>query len=193
MASERHKPNVITYSTLIHGLCKEGRLREALEIFDRMKLQGLKPDAGLYWKIISGFCNVQKFQEAANFLDEMVLEGISPNRLTWSLHIRIHNTVIQGLLTESDPNRAFQLYLSMRTRRLSVEAKTYNYLITYFSKKGDLHKAARITDEMVFDGCIPDEEIWTALVSGFWDRRKVREAAEFVHVELMGKSVEAGM
>ncbi|KAL3522344.1 hypothetical protein ACH5RR_015178 [Cinchona calisaya] len=28
-------------STLIHGLCKEGKLSEALEIFDRMKLQGL--------------------------------------------------------------------------------------------------------------------------------------------------------
>ncbi|KAI8525559.1 hypothetical protein RHMOL_Rhmol13G0239800 [Rhododendron molle] len=185
MLSKRHKPNMVTYSTLIHGLCKEGKLREALEILDRMKLQGLKPDAGLYSKIIIGFCDVHKFQKAANFLDEMVLEGISPNRLTWSLHVRIHNTVVQGLLSEIDPNRAFQLYLSMRTRGLSVEAKTFDSLVHCFCKKGDLHKAARIFEEMVVDGCIPDEGTWTAIVSGFWDRKKVREAAESIQIEVI--------
>ncbi|KAA8515213.1 hypothetical protein F0562_018392 [Nyssa sinensis] len=193
MVSKRLVPNMITYSTLIHGLCKEGKLREALEILDRMKLQGLKPDAGLYWKIINGFCDVKRFQEAANFLDEMVLGGISPNRVTWSLHVRIHNTVVQGLCTVSDPSRAFQLYLSMRTRGISVEAKTYDSLVNCFCKKGDLHKAARIVDEMVIDGCIPDEGTWRAVVGGFWDRRKVREVAELIQVELMGKLVETGI
>ncbi|ONI04888.1 hypothetical protein PRUPE_6G346200 [Prunus persica] len=75
MVSKRHKPNSITYSTLLHGFCEEGMLQEALEILDRMKLQGMKPDAGLYGKVISSFCNICKFQEAANFLDEMVLRG----------------------------------------------------------------------------------------------------------------------
>ncbi|PSS10215.1 Pentatricopeptide repeat-containing protein [Actinidia chinensis var. chinensis] len=193
MVSKRHKPNTITYSTLIHGLCKEGKLQESLEILDRMKLQGLKPDAGLYWKIINGFCEVRKFQKAANFIDEMVLDGITPNRVTWSLHVRIHNTVVQGLLSESEPNRSFQLYLSMRSRGLSVEAKTFDLLINCFCKKGDLHKAARIVEEMVLDGCIPDEGTWTAIVSGFWDRRKVRETADSIQIELMDKVVESGI
>ncbi|XP_031286833.1 pentatricopeptide repeat-containing protein At5g46100-like [Pistacia vera] len=186
MISKRHRPNVITYSILMNGLCKEGKLREAVEILDRMKLQGFKPDAGLYGKIITGFCDISKFQEAANFLDEMVLQGISPNRLTWSLHARIHNTVVQGLC-KSDANRAFQVYLCMRTRGISIEAGTYGLLITCFCKKGDLHKAARIVDEMVLDGCVPDEGTWSVVVSGFWDRQKVRQAAQ---VELINKFVE---
>lgn len=163
MISKRLRPNTITYSTLIHGLCKEGKLREALEILDRMKLQGLKPDAGLYGKIISGFCDICKFQEAANFLDEMVLGGISPNRLTWSLHVRIYNMVVQGLCTNGDPNRAFQLYLSMRTRGISIDAGTFDSLVKCFSKRGDLHKAAHIVDEMVTDGCIPTEGTWSSV------------------------------
>ncbi|KAB1201087.1 hypothetical protein CJ030_MR0G005143 [Morella rubra] len=190
MISKRHRPNTITYSTLIHGLCKEGKLQEALEILDRMKLQGLKPDAGLYGKIISGFCDIRKFQEAANFLDEMVLGGISPNRLTWSLHVRIYNMVVQGLCINGDPNRAFQLYLSMRTRGISLDTGTFDPLIECFSKRGDLHKASRIVDEMVIDGCLPTEKSWTAVLGGFWNRRKVREAAEFLQVELMNELVE---
>ncbi|XP_041026633.1 pentatricopeptide repeat-containing protein At5g46100 isoform X2 [Juglans microcarpa x Juglans regia] len=190
MISKRHRPNMITYSTLIHGLCKDGKLREALEILDRMKLHGLKPDAGLYGKIISGFCDICKFQEAANFLDEMVLGGISPNRLTWSLHVKIYNMVVQGLCTNGDPNRAFQLYLSMRTRGISIDTGTFDFLIKCFSKRGDLHKAARIIDEMVIDGCLPTEGTWSAVFGGFWDRRKVREDAEFLQDKLMSEFVE---
>ncbi|KAI4296810.1 hypothetical protein L6164_036733 [Bauhinia variegata] len=190
MVRKHHLPNMVTYSTLIHGLCNEGKLHEAVEILDRMRLQGLKPDAGLFRKIISGFCAACSYQEAANFIDEMVLGGISPNRVTWSLHVRMQNMVVQGLCNNIDPARAFQLYLSMRTRGISVETGTFDCLIKCFCKKGDLNKAARILDEMVIDDCIPDEGIWTAVMSGLWDRKKVRETTEIVLVELMHKFVE---
>ncbi|GAV60339.1 PPR domain-containing protein/PPR_1 domain-containing protein/PPR_2 domain-containing protein/PPR_3 domain-containing protein [Cephalotus follicularis] len=190
MMGKCHMPNMITYSTLITGLCKEGKLQEAIEILDRMKLQGLKPDAGLYGKIISGLCDISKFQEAANFLDEMVLGGISPSRVTWSLHVRIHNMVVQGLCTDSNSSRAFQLYLSMRTRGISIDVGTYHSLVKLFYKNGDLHKAAHIVDEMVLDGYVPDEGTWNAVLCGFWDRRKVREAAEMLQVELLSDFTE---
>lgn len=177
-------PNMATYSTLIHGLCKDGNLCEALKLFDRMKLQGLKPDVVLYGKIISGFSDLRKFQEAANFLDEMVLAGISPNRLTWSNHIRIHTVVIRGLC-EVDLNRAFLMYLSMRTRGLSVELEVFSSLIKGLCEKRDLHKACRIFDEMVCDGCLPDKEIWKAVLGGFLDQRKILEYIESFHMLLV--------
>ncbi|KAJ8761130.1 hypothetical protein K2173_000809 [Erythroxylum novogranatense] len=185
MVSKRHKPNMITYSTLINGLCGEGKLLEAVKILDRMKLQGLKPDAGLYGKIIKGFCDLCKFWEAANFLDEMLLGGVSPNRLTWSIHVRINNSVVQGLCDNGNPNRAFQLYLSMRTRGISVDDCTFTTLVKHFCNKGDMHKAARIVQEMTIDGCVPDEATWSGLVGGFWERRKVREAFEELAIQLM--------
>lgn len=190
MVRKRHKPNMVTYSTLINGLCKEGKLAEAVETLDRMKIQGLKPDAGLYGKIINGFCNIRKFQEAATYLDEMVLGQILPNRVTWSLHVKLNNMVVQGLCTNGNLNRAFQLYIGMRTRGISIDAGTFDSLVKCFCKKGDLHKAARIFDEMVLDGCVPDHGIWSAVVGGFWDRRKVREAFESIVVELMNEFVE---
>lgn len=190
MISEGHSPNMVTYSTLIHGLCKDGKLRESLEILDRMKLQGLKPDAGLYRKIITGFCDVCKFQEAANFIDEMVLEGVTPNRLTWGLHVKVHNTVVQGLCTNGSLDRAFRLYLGSRTRGITTNLETFESLVKCFCKKGDVHKAARIVDEMVLDGCVPDEETWRFVVDGLWDRRKVSDAVELLQAELMSELLE---
>lgn len=177
MLCQHLSPNLITYSTLINGLCKDGNLREALKLFDRMKLQGLKPDVILYGKIISGFSDLSKFQEAANFLDEMILAGISPNRLTWSTHIRIHAAVIQGLC-ETDLNRAFHMYMSMRTRGLSVEPEVFNALINSFCKKRDIEKAYRVVHEMVCDGCLPDEELWKAMLGVLLDQRKTLKSIE---------------
>ncbi|XP_010518774.1 PREDICTED: pentatricopeptide repeat-containing protein At5g46100 [Tarenaya hassleriana] len=177
MVARSCKPNMVTYSTLITGLCKEQKLQEATELLDRMKLQGLKPDAGLYGKTISGFCGVSKFREAANFLDEMILGGITPNRLTWSIHVRINNEVVRGLCT-SDPSRAFSLYLSMRTRGISVEAETSDSLVKCLCKKRELQKAVQIVNEMVTDGCIPDKGTWKLLVGQTLEKMVVQEASE---------------
>ena len=188
MVSKRHKPNNITYSTLLHRFCEEGKLQEALKILDRMKLQGMKPDAGLYGKVISSVCNICKFQEAANFLDEMVLGGVSPNRLTWSLHVRIHNAVVQGLCSSGDSNRA--CHLSMHTRGISIDMKTFDTVVKCSCKKGDLHTAYQIVDEMVLDGCVPDEGIWSSILDGFWNCKKVCEPAELLQAELMSEMVD---
>ncbi|KAG6393718.1 hypothetical protein SASPL_144285 [Salvia splendens] len=185
MARKGLVPNSITYSSLINGLSKEGKIQEMVQILDRMKLQDLKPDAGLYSKVINGFCEVGKFHEAANFLDEMSLSGITPNRVTWGLHVRIHNRVVQGLCSLSSHSQAFPLYRSLRSRGISVEARTFESLIQFCCKKGDLHEAARVLEEMVVDGCIPGEEIWNGVVVGFWDRRKVREASELLKAKLI--------
>ncbi|GKC54395.1 pentatricopeptide repeat-containing protein [Tanacetum coccineum] len=159
MISKRHKPNMVTYSTLLHGLCKEKNLRDGLKIFDRMKLQELKPDAGLCWKIIDLFYDGHKFQEAANFLDEMVFEGIPIKRVTWSLHVKIHNTVVRGLCNANDSNLAFQIYNSMRNKGISVEAETFLCLVSPFcKKKRDLNKTMCVFNEMVSDGCTPGED-----------------------------------
>ncbi|XP_004485837.1 pentatricopeptide repeat-containing protein At5g46100 [Cicer arietinum] len=191
MVRKRHLPNMVTYSTLINGLCKDGKLREAVEILDRMRLQGLKPNVEMYGKIISGLCAACSYQEAANFIDEMVLGGISPTRATWSFQVRMHNKVVQGLCNNIDPPRAFQLYLSMRTRGISVENGTFDCLVKCFCKRGDLHKAARVLEEMIFDGWVPDVGIWNVLMCGLWDRKKVREATELLLAELKQKFVEA--
>lgn len=191
MVTKHNRPNMVTYGTLINGLCKEGKFSEAVEILDRMRLQGLKPNAGLYGKIISGFCAASSYQDAANFIDEMVLGGISPSRATWSLHVRMHNTVVQGLCSNVDSPRAFQLYLSMRTRGISIEIDTFDCLIKCFCKRGDLNKAARILEEMISDGCVPDKGIWDVVMGGLWDRKKVREATELLLAELKKKFVDA--
>ncbi|KAL8204747.1 hypothetical protein R6Q57_010370 [Mikania cordata] len=189
MVGKHHKPNMVTYSALLHGLCKEKKLLEALTIFDRMKLQGLKPDAGLYWKIIDLFCDSQRFHEAANFLDEMVFERTHITRVTWSLHVKIHNTVIRGLCRANDANRAFQLYRSMRDKGLCVDYETFEFLLAVFCKKRDLYKVNLVLDEMVVDGCVPSDDTWSDLVWRVSGKQKVQEAVDLMSQLVSGNQI----
>lgn len=173
------RPNIVTYNTLITGLCKEGKIQEAIELFDRINLQGLKPNAGLYGKIISGFFAVSKFREAVNFLDEMILGGITPNRLTWNIRVRTSNEVVRGLCT-SYPTRAFTLYLSMRSRGISVEVETLDSLVKCLCKKGEFQKAVQLVNEIVADGCIPNKGTWKVLIGHTLDKTMVGEASEYL-------------
>ena len=170
---------MVKYSILIIGLCKEQKIKEVVELLDRMNLQGLKPDAGLYGKVISGFCSVSKFREAANFLDEMILGGITPNRLTWNIHVKTSNEVVRGLCA-SYPTRAFTLYLSMRSRGISVEVETLDSLVKCLCKKGEFQKAVQLVNEIVADGCIPNKGTWKVIIGHTLDKTMVGEASEYL-------------
>jgi pentatricopeptide repeat protein len=166
MVKDGIPPNAITYSSLISGLCNEERLNEAMQIFDRMRLQGKKPDAGLFGKIILNLCILGRVCEAANYLDEMVLSGISPNRITWSLHVRIHNDVILGLCNEpAQLSRAFQVYLCTRTRGISVKPKTFQILVDYLCKRREGEMASRVVHDMLVERCPPEKETWHSILS----------------------------
>ncbi|CAO2183311.1 unnamed protein product [Urochloa humidicola] len=178
MIKEKKLPNTIIYSSVIDGLCKEHRLTEAMEVLDRMRLQGRKPDAGLFGKLIVGLCDAGRAVEAANYLDEMVLAGIEPNRVTWSLHSRISNTVLTALCTKGELGRAFQVYQSTRSRSISTEPTTFHLLVKSFSKKNNLERAAHVVLDMLSERCIPERETWDVIISGYWGKKKVRQEAE---------------
>eukprot|EP01018_Ginkgo_biloba_P026049 Gb_23263 [translate_table: standard] len=172
MVRTRQYPNMITYTSLINGLCKEGKINAAMEILDQMKLKGWTPDAALYNMLVTTFCNGNKLQEAANLLDEMILSGVTPNAVTGHIHQNMHCVVIQGFCKAGKLDLAFQIYLSMLTRRFCPNLDTFNLLVDGFCKKGDVYKAARIVTEMMTNGCVPDNSTWTTIVRGFWNRRK---------------------
>ncbi|EPS71186.1 hypothetical protein M569_03572, partial [Genlisea aurea] len=187
MIRDKLVPNFITYSSLIHGFCsQEGSVVEAVGILDRMKLQNLKPDAGLYSKITNALCDSSRFREAADFIDEMILSGVTPNRVTWGLHVRIHNRVIRGLCVgvAASSDRAFALYRSARCRGVSVEAETYRSLIEHCRR--DAERVSRILDEMVVDGCVPCEGTWSAVMDAVCcDRKMSKREARLLQDELI--------
>lgn len=78
MAEKGCEPDVISYNTIIGGLCKEGKWREANDLLGDLPRCGCTPDVVSYRTMFDGLCDWRQFKEAALVLDEMVFKGFAP-------------------------------------------------------------------------------------------------------------------
>jgi pentatricopeptide repeat protein len=74
------KADAVSYNTLVAGLCKLGRWRDANELVEDMPRRGCAPDVVTYRMLFDGMCAAGEFHEADQVLDEMVFKGFSPSK-----------------------------------------------------------------------------------------------------------------
>lgn len=64
----------MTYNSLIHGFCREGRTREAVKLFREIK--GATPNHVTYTTLIDGYCRVNGLEESLRLLEVMKAKGL---------------------------------------------------------------------------------------------------------------------
>ncbi|PQQ02363.1 hypothetical protein Pyn_34922 [Prunus yedoensis var. nudiflora] len=72
-------PDVVTYNTLIHGLCQSGKWEKAKSFLICMVDSGISPDVYTFAVLISALCKEERIQEALALFEEMTGKGINPN------------------------------------------------------------------------------------------------------------------
>ncbi|CAN6310604.1 unnamed protein product [Urochloa humidicola] len=78
------RANVVSYSTVIHGLFKEGEVGNAYSLFQEMLDHGIPPNVVTCSSIIDGLCKVQAMDKAEEVLHQMFDKGIMPNLITYA-------------------------------------------------------------------------------------------------------------
>ncbi|CAI0429580.1 unnamed protein product [Linum tenue] len=104
------RPSTHTYSVTIGGLCRQGLVDEAYDLFRKMELDGCLPDSFCYNRIIHGFLHDKDPHEAVALIQEMVSKGFSADTTTMSLLIQVlpknqlNHPLVQKLLNGPDIN-----------------------------------------------------------------------------------------
>ncbi|KAJ6838196.1 pentatricopeptide repeat-containing protein-like, mitochondrial [Iris pallida] len=75
-------PSVLTYNTLISGMCENGELQEAGKLWDDMVEKKCGPNDFTYNVLIKGFCKTGRPEEGVKVLEEMLDKGFAPNKFT---------------------------------------------------------------------------------------------------------------
>jgi pentatricopeptide repeat protein len=78
-------PDIVTYNSLINGLCKRGRIQEALNLFEKLQAEGIQPDSITYNTLICWLCREGAFDDACFLLYRGVENGFVPNDVTWNI------------------------------------------------------------------------------------------------------------
>ncbi|KAG2313964.1 hypothetical protein Bca52824_017086 [Brassica carinata] len=127
------KPTGVTFGTLIHGLCKDLKVKEALKMkHDMLKVFGVFPTVHVYASLIKALCRVGELSLAFKLNGEVKVDSA------------IYSTLINSLVKAG------------RGKGCEPDAVTDNVLINGFSVENDFESTYRVLDEMVGKGSKPD-------------------------------------
>ncbi|KAL8496731.1 hypothetical protein ACS0TY_020415 [Phlomoides rotata] len=114
------QPNSFSYDYLIHGLCAQGRTKNARELFDRMKKSGFVPSSKSYNSLVNSLALEGEVDEAVQFLWEMAENQRLADFITY-------RTVLDEISRQKGIKAALKLNEQFREKNL-VDANTHRKL-----------------------------------------------------------------
>lgn len=163
----------VSFSTILHGLYKIGRVDEAEAFWDEMvKEKGIKLDAGSYNVRLSHIRNNPESLKA--LIEEMQNEGINPDPISYNYLITSY--CVNGMMNEAEKVYADLL----QTKGVRPNAATYRTMVFHSCKAGRYVRAYRIFKLSVKVGKIPDFNTLKYLVKGLTEKGRMVEAKAMV-------------
>lgn len=144
-------PRAVDRTLRILGLCNEGKIAGAKEVYDQMIHEGGVPSVLVYSSLIEGFCEHKQVREAFELMNEMVSRGYIPGT-------SIYNAIITGFCRQGKIMSALNLVEDIRAKGFLLNVGTFSPLINALCSKGDLRRAMKIFEQMADQA----EKLWVA-------------------------------
>ncbi|KAH0451639.1 hypothetical protein IEQ34_018938 [Dendrobium chrysotoxum] len=116
-------PSLLTYNTLISGMCENGELQEAGRLWDDMVERRCAPNVFTYNVLINGFCKAGKPKEGIRILGEMMESMCAPNKFTY-------NVLIDGLHKLGDMEEIAKLLQKATSKSEFLDGEIWNIFVT---------------------------------------------------------------
>ncbi|XP_076894453.1 pentatricopeptide repeat-containing protein At5g57250, mitochondrial-like [Bidens hawaiensis] len=174
MGSKERLPfmDVVDYTIVVNGLCKDRHIEKALEVCTLAKSYGITVSTVTYNTIINGLCHQGCFVEAFRLFDSLENINVTPSEITYS-------TLIDSLSKEGYLDDAKKLFERMVLKNLNPNIRVYNSLINGYSKVGNLSQVLKIVDELVEKGIKPDEFTVSVVINSFCKSGNMEEALQY--------------
>lgn len=152
-------PDVVTYSTLISGLCSAGQVAEALGVLDLMLEEGCQPNAHTYTPIVHAYCTGGRIHEAKRLLNTMIASGFAPSTATY-------NVLVEALCKVGAFEEVDALLEESTAKGWTPDVITYSSYMDGLCKAGRIDKSFALVDKMLSNGLQPSEVTLNILLDG---------------------------
>ncbi|CAN4117229.1 unnamed protein product [Withania somnifera] len=170
----RKEADVVTYNTLISGLCKNSKVAEAESYLRKMVNCGFDPDAFTYNTIIGAYCKLGMIHKAEIILNNAVSKGFVPDEFTIC-------SLIYGLCQDGDFNRAKSLFDEATGKGMKSNVILYNTLIKGMCQQGLILEALKLITEMPEKGCTPNTWTYNLIINGLCKMGCVSDASNILN------------
>ncbi|XP_051138082.1 pentatricopeptide repeat-containing protein At3g49240, mitochondrial [Andrographis paniculata] len=174
--------NAVAYNYILEALCKNGKLDEALNLFEKMKTvhdppRKLTVNLGSYNIIVDGYCAENRYSEAIEVFNSMGEKRCSPDTLSY-------NVLIDQLCRNEMFVEAENLYKGMADKNVSPDEYTFTVLMDTCLQENRTDDAAHYFKTMVESKLRPNMAVYNRLIEGLIDVGKVDEAKFFFEMML---------
>ncbi|XP_031124958.1 pentatricopeptide repeat-containing protein At5g18475 [Ipomoea triloba] len=163
------QPNAINYTTLMDGYRKQGRLKEAEEVFGEMK-DAFKLDTVGYTAYISCLCKGGRIDEAIKLLDKMKENSCIADDVA----IKV---ILTALCRECRLDEALSLLGKLSNDGVYLNKECYRIVLNILCKEGELDKAMELLGRMLSKGFWPHHATSNELLTRFCEAGKAADAA----------------
>ncbi|KAL0459282.1 UNVERIFIED_CONTAM: Pentatricopeptide repeat-containing protein, mitochondrial [Sesamum latifolium] len=128
--------DVALWTTMICRYADVGRIEESVVLFERMRLEGVKPNDFTWNTIIAGHARNGDCDGAFKFFSRMCREGLFPDLVTW-------NAMISGFVQSQRAVEALELFRDMLISRIKPNEVTVTGLLPACGMVGSVGRGER--------------------------------------------------
>eukprot|EP00252_Welwitschia_mirabilis_P021699 TRINITY_DN5637_c0_g1_i1.p1 TRINITY_DN5637_c0_g1~~TRINITY_DN5637_c0_g1_i1.p1 ORF type:complete len:509 (+),score=53.71 TRINITY_DN5637_c0_g1_i1:39-1565(+) len=156
------KPSVVTYNTLVDALCKDKRVKDAMEVVKSMKQNQCDPDIKTYTTLIHGWGLLRNSVEAKKVFDEMKSFGLQPD-------IAAFNAIINSFCNEGLVDSALQVMEGMEERGVPFDNRTFHFLYSALIRTKNSRSLRKLFEKMIGVGHLPKAVTVILLLKYFFE------------------------
>ena len=164
--------DVVVYSIVVDGLCKEVHIEKAQDFCASMRSRGINPNNVVYNSVINCLCWLGCLVEALRIFDSLETNYALPTVVTYA-------TLIGALSREGFLEDAEQLFRRTILKGITPNARTYNSLIYGYSSFRLIEKALEILLELEQSDLQPDAFATSAVIGGYCQKGDTQGAYGF--------------
>ncbi|KAF8102602.1 hypothetical protein N665_0198s0298 [Sinapis alba] len=209
--------DVVDYTIIVDGLCKEGFLTKALDLCTFAKQRGIILNIITYNSLINGLCQQGCLVEALRLFDSLEKIGLVPSHVSYGIlidslckeglfldaekfldtmvykglvpNILIYNSMIDGYCKLGRTEEAMNVVSRKMMGRVTPDAFTVSSLIKGYSKKGDMEEALRVFAEFKSKNISADFLGFLSLIKGLCTKGRMEEARSVLREMLVSEPV----
>ncbi|KAI3809027.1 hypothetical protein L1987_24993 [Smallanthus sonchifolius] len=162
--------SVPIYNILIRALYESGEVKKALSLFQVLKDSKMEPDLYTYSNAVLCFINIGDIHEACSCYNKIKEMSLVPS-------VDAYVSLVKGLCKIGEIDSAFMLVRECLANVTSGPREFKYFLrIVHTCRSNDANKVMVVINEMVQDGCQPDDVIYCAVISGMCQYGTIEEA-----------------
>nr|XP_043630718.1 pentatricopeptide repeat-containing protein At3g14580, mitochondrial [Erigeron canadensis] len=157
---------------MIKGLCKNGDIDAALQVFDEFPRQGCKRNVRTFSALMHGLCEASRVDEAVLLLGKMESEGIEPDTI-------LINILISGLRKKGRVEESVELFNKMLLKGCEPIPSTYQEVLYALIDDKNYVEALNLMRKMSSKKMVPSFESYKSMIHGLC-KAKLVEDVDFV-------------